>query len=64
MNRMIEVKSCCSFHCPFCTPDSYNQAVNYCNYEPDWEPLKIGRVKTFPRSCPLKKVDKSEGVGG
>lgn len=53
----MEVDRCHPYHCPWCTPDSYNKNINYCEAISG---LKIRAVKTFPRTCPLTRI---EGLG-
>ena len=55
--RFIVVERCSPKHCPECNPDSYRQK-NYCGLRRVKDGDVIDpRVKTFPKFCPLKKIE-------
>lgn len=54
--RYIEVRRCAVGECPYCVPDSFRGAVNFCHaYE---YPQEVSAtLKGFPQACPLEKTD-------
>jgi hypothetical protein len=55
--RYIIVERCGPGHCPHCNPDAYRRQ-NYCGLRRVKDGDVIDhRVKTFPRFCPLNKVE-------
>jgi hypothetical protein len=55
--RIIEVEHCGVGYCPYCIPDSSRKSINYCGAFDAPQEIE-SRVKTFPKICPLKTVQK------
>lgn len=58
MTRIIEVEKCHPHHCPWCTEN--NELWNWCEAVSGLRIERVGKVKTFPKCCPLKDK-KGEG---